>query len=59
MSDISSKTTPQLFKLGLIVNPWAGIGGSVALKGSDGVAEEALARGAVPLAQQRDRKSVV
>ena len=58
MSDISSKTTPQLFKLGLIVNPWAGIGGSVALKGSDGVAEEALARGAVPLAQQRAKAAL-
>lgn len=58
MSDISSKTTSQLFKLGLIVNPWAGIGGSVALKGSDGVTEEALARGAVPLAQQRAKAAL-
>ena len=58
MSDISIKTTPQLFKLGLIVNPWAGIGGSVALKGSDGVAEEALARGAMPLAQQRAKTAL-
>jgi predicted polyphosphate/ATP-dependent NAD kinase len=35
------------------VNPYAGLGGAVALKGSDGVAAEALARGAVPMAQQR------
>ena len=41
------------FKLGLIVNPLAGLGGSVALKGSDNVAKEALAKGAVPRANER------
>ncbi|MBT1446334.1 ATP-NAD kinase family protein [Shewanella sp. JM162201] len=41
------------FRLGLIINPLAGLGGSVALKGSDGVAEEALSRGAVPKAHLR------
>ncbi|MCL1076906.1 ATP-NAD kinase [Parashewanella spongiae] len=41
------------FRLGLIVNPYAGLGGSVALKGSDGVAEEAIALGAVPKAHLR------
>lgn len=41
-----------MFRLGLIINPLAGIGGSVALKGSDGVetVREALARGAEPKA---------
>ncbi|MCP4791503.1 MAG: ATP-NAD kinase family protein [Gammaproteobacteria bacterium] len=41
------------FKLGLIVNPLAGLGGSVGLKGTDGVAKEALAKGAVPRANER------
>ena len=41
------------FKLGLIVNPVAGLGGSVALKGSDGMAEQALALGAEPMANKR------
>lgn len=39
--------------LGLIINPLAGLGGSVALKGSDGMAEAAQALGAEPRAQQR------
>lgn len=44
-----------LFKLGFIINPIAGIGGSVALKGSDGegVAEQALALGAQAKANLR------
>lgn len=40
-------------KLGLIVNPVAGLGGSVGLKGSDGMVAEALRRGAVPQAEHR------
>lgn len=46
--------TPQ-FRLGLIINPLAGLGGQAALKGSDAVAEQALAMGVEPLAQQRVR----
>jgi predicted polyphosphate/ATP-dependent NAD kinase len=43
------------FRLGVVVNPWAGLGGATALKGSDGpqVRAEALARGAEPRAPGR------
>ncbi len=46
---------PRVFKLGLLINPLAGLGGSVALKGSDGAdtAAKALALGAEPKAQIR------
>ena len=42
-------------RLGLIVNPKAGLGGSVGLKGSDGAAiqQQALALGAIPKALNR------
>ncbi|MGY8810568.1 MAG: ATP-NAD kinase family protein [Pseudomonadales bacterium] len=41
------------FRLGLIINPIAGVGGQAALKGSDGVAEQALAQGVLPQAHRR------
>jgi predicted polyphosphate/ATP-dependent NAD kinase len=50
---VSQLVCKQLFRLGFLINPLAGLGGSVALKGSDGVAEQALARGAIPRASQR------
>jgi len=40
-------------RIGLIVNPVAGMGGSVGLKGTDGNVEEARKRGAVPHALER------
>ena len=45
----------SVFHLGLIINPLAGLGGPAALKGSDGMAAEAIARGAEPRAAERTR----
>ena len=43
-------------RVGFVVNPIAGLGGRVGLKGTDGRAEEALARGAQPVSPRRARE---
>lgn len=45
-------------KIGLIVNPIAGMGGSVGLKGTDNTAAEAFRRGAIPRAGDRAKSAL-
>ena len=45
-------------RIGVVVNPIAGLGGRVGLKGTDGKVEEARARGAEPRAPQRARRAL-
>lgn len=51
----SQLLSKPLFRLGFLVNPLAGLGGTLAMKGSDGMAAQALARGAQPQAGLRAR----
>lgn len=45
-------------RVGLLINPYAGVGGPLALKGSDGIAVQALAAGIRPLAMGRARTTL-
>lgn len=59
MTDLSqSQCRRPVFRLGLIINSYAGLGGPAGLKGSDGVAAQALARGAELRAPQRAQRAL-
>lgn len=52
-------TRPSVSRIGFVVNPIAGMGGRVGLKGTDGVAAVARERGAEPRAGARAREALV
>ncbi|MDC8830630.1 ATP-NAD kinase family protein [Alteromonas gilva] len=56
---MSSET--NVFRLGVVINPFAGIGGAMALKGSDGdaIRAQALAMGAAKQANDKMRRALV
>jgi predicted polyphosphate/ATP-dependent NAD kinase len=45
-------------RIGFLINPIAGMGGSVGLKGTDGLVNEALNRGAKPISLERAKKCI-
>jgi predicted polyphosphate/ATP-dependent NAD kinase len=50
---LPSSPRSEIRKIGFLINPVAGMGGAVGLKGTDGLAQEAMSRGAKPEAPDR------
>lgn len=52
---MASRDNNARLRIGLVMNPWAGVGGPAGLRGSDGdaIRERALAQGSVPRAAER------
>ena len=46
-------------KIGFLINPIAGMGGSVGLKGTDNLYEDALKLGAKPVSPSRAREFIM